>query len=283
MVNRNRHIVRNIFPGERWLYLKIYGGVNMCDILLVDTIYPLIKSLLRRGLITRWFFIRYADPDFHLRVRVELADDNRLAYVLQAFNKKLFPLCCQRRLHKVVIDTYERELERYGMDMMDLTESLFDIDSHCVCRLLRSQQRHDRWQMAFVWIDKMLYALGYTLEEKREIIGRMSKGYLNEFGFNQHNIKSLANRYRQLRQPIANLMNTEISNVSFKKTTNSSLKRIAKALHEQDVSKLNITALLHMSMNRLFADQNRLCELVIYYCLEKHYHSEMKKRDNVIK
>lgn len=118
MANRNRHNVRDIFPGERWLYLKIYGGVNMCDILLVKTIYPLIKSMLRHGLITRWFFIRYGDPEFHLRVRVDLKDEERLAIVLQSFNKKLLPLCRQRRLYKVVVDTYERELERYGVGLM---------------------------------------------------------------------------------------------------------------------------------------------------------------------
>lgn len=277
MANRNRHTMRYIFPGERWLYLKIYGGVNMCDILLVNTIYPLIKSLLRHGLITRWFFIRYGDPKFHLRVRVELKDEERLALVLQSFNKKLLPLCRQRRLYKVVVDTYERELERYGVGLMDVAETLFDIDSHCVCNLLQSDQASNRWQLAFVWIDKMLNALGYPLERKHDLIARMSKGYLNEFGYNEHNIKSLANRYRQLRQPIANLLSAGISNVNYQKAMNNSLKRIAKALYEHDLSIINVTSLLHMSMNRLFASQNRLNELVIYYCLEKHYQTEIKK------
>lgn len=123
----------------------------------------------------------------------------------------------------------------------------------------------------------MLNALGYPIERKHDLIGRMSKGYLNEFGYNEHNIKSLANRYRQLRQPIANLLSAGIGNVNYQKAMNNSLKRIAKALYEHDLSKMNVTSLLHMSMNRLFASQNRLNELVIYYCLEKHYQTEIKK------
>lgn len=251
----------------------------MCDHLLVDTIYPIVLNLLRSGLISRWFFIRYGDPEFHLRLRVELIGNNVMPIVLKAFNKNLLPLCHQRRLHKIVVDTYKRELERYGRELMDVTETLFNIDSHCICRLLNSHFENDRWKLAFVWIDRMLDALGYTLESKHELINRMSKGYLGEFGFNEHNIKPLAYRYRQLRQHIANLLNGKVFDDDCEKTMSLYSIKMSKVISNNNISSLRVESLLHMSMNRLFPTKNRLCEMTLYYCLEKHYNSALKRKN----
>lgn len=282
MRNERRPIVRSFYPGQRWLYLKVYGGVSACDQALVDTIYPVVRSLLRNKMISRWFFVRYSDPDFHLRVRVELADQNMMGEVLQLLNKKLLPLCIQRKLHKTVIDTYERELERYGVQMMDLTETLFCIDSHCICQMLTAlhitEQPAMRWQMAFTWVDMTLDAFGHGLQQKWEVMKRMSKGYLQEFGYNEHNIKSLASRYRQLRPNIVQLLGQQSYDTKMVVVLKNNKKLLMEAVENVDINRLNITSLLHMSMNRLFATQNRANELVLYYCLEKHYTSELKKR-----
>ena len=72
-MNKSRnHIERNFYPGESWLYIKVYGGITACDQLLVDVIYPTIISLKRTKVIVNWFFIRYYDPDFHLRNVLQL-------------------------------------------------------------------------------------------------------------------------------------------------------------------------------------------------------------------
>lgn len=284
-MNKSRnHIERNFYPGESWLYIKVYGGITACDQLLVDVIYPTIISLKRTKVIVNWFFIRYYDPDFHLRIRVLLSGQEKMAKALNAFNKRLLPMCRSHFLYRLSIDTYERELERYGMTTMDDTELFFDIDSHCICQLLKPLLQKgngvERWRLAFVWVDSILDAFRFGLNQKWGLIKKMSDAYLKEFGFNEHNIKPLAKRYRQLSITITQLMQGQSLDNASSCVIKRNLHKIKKSIKAIDVEQLNLSSLIHMSMNRLFASQNRLNELVLYYCLERYYRKEVIKRQN---
>lgn len=278
------HITRSFYPGGRWLYIKIYGGITTCDQLLVDVIYPTIIRLKRSNTIDDWFFIRYYDSDFHLRVRLQLSSDNNMPIALKAINRRLLPLCQDHLIYKLSIDTYERELERYGETSMELTERLFDLDSHCVCQLLKpllcNGKGADRWRLAFVWIDAMMDALGLKLVQKWDLMKRLNSGYLNEFGYNEHNIKPLANRYRRFSDIIDKLLHHHSIDEDSQKTIKKYQIKIDKLRRTYGLEKLNMPSLLHMSMNRLFASQNRLNELVLYYCLERYYRKEVKRSNN---
>lgn len=282
-MNKSRnHIERNFYPGECWLYIKVYGGITTCDQLLVDVIYPTIISLKRTKVVVNWFFIRYSDPDFHLRIRVLLYDQEKISEALNAFNRRLLPMCRSRFLHKVSIDTYERELERYGVTSMDDTELFFDIDSQCICQLLKPLLKEgngaERWRLAFVWVDTILDAFGLDPNQKWGLIKKMSDAYLKEFGFNEHNIKPLANRYRHLGITITKLMQGQSLDNASSQVINRNLNKIKESFKAIDVEQFNLSSLLHMSMNRLFASHNRLNELVLYYCLERYYRKEVKRR-----
>lgn len=282
-MNKSRnHIERNFYPGECWLYIKIYGGITTCDQLLVDVICPTIMGLKRSKIIVKWFFIRYSDPDYHLRIRVLLNGQEKMAEALNAFNRRLLPMCRNRFLLKVSIDTYERELERYGVTTMDDTELFFDIDSQCICQLLKPLLNEgngaERWRLAFVWVDTIMDAFRLDLNQKWELIKKMSDAYLKEFGFNEHNIKPLAKRYRHLSVTITQLMCRQSLDNASSKVINRNLHKIKKSFKAIDVEQLNLSSLLHMSMNRLFASHNRLNELVLYYCLERYYRKEVKRR-----
>ena len=284
MNRSNSHIARNFYPGENWLYIKIYGGITTCDQLLVDVIYPAIVGLKRSKIIDNWFFIRYSDPEFHLRIRLLLNSNDKTTEALNALNRRLLPLCRSRFLHKMSIDTYERELERYGKATMDATESFFDIDSHCICQVLKLLLQEGngaaRWRVAFVWVDTLLDAFGLNLNQKWELMNKMSGAYLNEFGFNEHKIKPLANKYRQLSGAITQLLQGQGLDSATCQAMRRNQLKIKKLLQSTDVEQLNLSSLLHMSMNRLFASQNRLNELVLYYCLERYYRKEVKKRED---
>ena len=252
----------------------------MCDNLIVNTIYPVVKSLKRSKVINRWFFIRYFDPEFHLRFRLELSDTDNLPIVLKAINKRLLPLCHNHQLHKLMIDTYEREIERYGERTMDVTETFFDIDSHCACLLLKHLMSNgrgaERWKLAFVWIDAILDAIGLDLEQKWNLIQKTSNSFLDEFGFNEHNIKTLSSRYRNIKTTIEQLLPEGFDELSNKLIKIHS-ERIKKSVRDVEVSELNQPSLLHMTINRLFASQNRQNEMMLYYCLERYYRSKIKR------
>ena len=60
---------RRFPPGSEWLYAKLYTGIATADDVLLEVIAPLTQEALRRGAADKWFFIRYADPQWHLRLR----------------------------------------------------------------------------------------------------------------------------------------------------------------------------------------------------------------------
>ncbi len=62
-------IIREFNFGSEWLYYKIYCGVEFADTLLSNHIGTVLQKNQQLGVLDKWFFIRYSDPDFHLRLR----------------------------------------------------------------------------------------------------------------------------------------------------------------------------------------------------------------------
>src|SRR5690606_1788364 len=85
-----------------------------------------------------WFFIRYQDHEgYHLRIRFNIdkcSDEVKfMAKVTQFFNRYAGSF----QISKVVIDTYEREIDRYGFSNIVYCESLFFYDSENVLQIIK--------------------------------------------------------------------------------------------------------------------------------------------------
>lgn len=65
--------------GSEWMYYKIYCGVKTADDIMLKVIQPICKQLLQEQSIDKWFFIRYSDPDAHLRVRFHLTSPDSIS------------------------------------------------------------------------------------------------------------------------------------------------------------------------------------------------------------
>src|SRR6185503_12472324 len=91
---------------------------------------PVVDQALASGAADAWFFLRYGDPDWHVRLRFHGAPARLVAEVLPSLHEAMAPLLADGRAWKVVLDTYEREVERYGGGVgVALAERLFDADS----------------------------------------------------------------------------------------------------------------------------------------------------------
>ncbi len=64
-------------PGSHWLYFKLFADFEGHDRLLVRDIAPLLGEV---GALD-WFFVRYKDPQPHLRLRMSIADKAKRAIV----------------------------------------------------------------------------------------------------------------------------------------------------------------------------------------------------------
>ena len=83
---------RSFPPGSVWLYAKLYTGRATTDALLREGLGPLVRSLRERGVIEGWFFIRYGDPDWHVRLCFHGTPERLRGEALPAVESAVNPL-----------------------------------------------------------------------------------------------------------------------------------------------------------------------------------------------
>lgn len=152
-------------PGTEWLFAKLYHPPALEEDLLVGHVADFVCEALRDDLVARWFFIRYSDPDRHLRVRFNGRPE--------ALVEKLIPRLCtwanalveKGVCTRFALDTYDRELERFGGHAgNELAESAFTADSNSALELLQLLREFEpelnRTSIAVASLDGLLAALG---------------------------------------------------------------------------------------------------------------------------
>jgi len=144
-------------PGSDWLFLKLYHVPSYEDDLLTGP----VRELRSKGLADNWFFMRYVDPDPHLRLRWH-GDPTRLATeVAPEVMRWASGLVADGYCHRFAIDTYDREIERYGgVAAIAVAEEVFGADSDAVLDLLHLQLPTDRGLLAARTVDDLLACLG---------------------------------------------------------------------------------------------------------------------------
>ncbi len=290
---RTASIARSFAPGSEWLYAKLYTGTATVDPVLAATA-PVVRGALDSGAADGWFFLRYGDPDWHLRLRLH-GDPIRLtAEVLPALHEAARPLLADGRIWKVQLDTYDREIERYGGDLgMPLCEQIFAADSEAVlaivCALSGDEGSDARWRLALVGIDRLLDDLDFDLPARRALVARLRAGHGREFRAGTHLERQLGQKYRAERLAIEELLSREaasdpehplapglaaLARRSLAIAPAASALRAIVAEGRLSVGLDHVAAsLIHMHANRLLHAAARAQELVICDLLERLYTS----------
>jgi lantibiotic biosynthesis protein len=125
------------------------------------------------ALAEEWFFIRYSDPDPHLRVRFRGAPERLVGQLVPEFCSWAADLMSEGLCLRFCFDTYDRELERYGGEVgTAAAETLFAADSRAVAELLYLDQQRslgmDRATLAVLSIDDLLAGLGLAEADRLE-------------------------------------------------------------------------------------------------------------------
>jgi len=291
-----KKIQRSFSLGSEWLYYKLYAGHKTCDQILTQVIAPIASDLLNQKIIHQWFFIRYADPKHHLRIRFNCTDAAALHTIILALRDPLETLLQQDLLWKVQTDTYHREIERYGANTMELSEQLFCYDSTAVAGFLDLIEGDEgeqlRWLFGLRSIDYWLTAFQLPLAEKLLLLDRLKTGFGEEFGMSRPLKKQLDNKFRNERKNIEHFLTftaeeapdylpiLEILNHRQLQLQPIALK--IRDLNDRGLLELPIEQLLgsyiHMLMNRLFKSKNRLNEMVCYDFLYRYYRSQYSRK-----
>jgi thiopeptide-type bacteriocin biosynthesis protein len=275
--------------GSEWLYYKLYCGLKSSDRILTEAIGPLAEELRARNLVDQWFFIRYADPGTHLRVRFHLPDSGRIGEVVLLINQYLEPYLVKEYIWKIQTDTYVRELERYGDQGIDLAEALFFHDSVAAIAILEQTTGDEHEPLRWLWgvrsIDELLNAFSFTLPDKYRLLEQLKEAFGREFGMNKNLKLQLDAKYRSNKKMIRQFLDraedlrfTYPDVFGLISRRDEHIDRMAKCIRQlaqEEQPGVSLNALvgdyIHMLLNRLIPVNQRLHEMIIYDFLFRHY------------
>lgn len=265
------NIHANFLPGSEWLYYKIYTGEKSSNDILIQIYERIIKEYALKNIIVKWFFVRYMDPEYHIRLRLLIPDSSYLDMILGDINSLLQPNMDSEVIAKLQIETYKREVERYGIDKIEKIESIFWLDSIFNIETIISSKQETKAIPYFFFligaklIDTYLTASGLDIDRKIEFTKRaITPKSQNNNVLNSH-VREIYSqfkmhidtftRYLGDNDGLNNLYN-HVANINIDNT---------KTIYD----------LIHMSLNRLFLINSNLNEYLLY-CLTNRYYNQYK-------
>lgn len=285
---------RAFLPGSEWLFAKIYLSPSQADHLLLDHIAPLVRKIMAAGEADGWFFLRYADPHWHLRLRFHGHPRILSAQVLPQLWECLEQQREQGKAWRVQLDTYEREVERYGGPAaIRIAERIFQFDSELVLELLAAipDRLGDamRWRLAFCSANSLLAALGFDLRARHQVVDSLGKAQEKSFALDHRYRKQLSAKFRDERALLETLLGS--STGYFPPPAPAALQLFAdrvktvcaelESLQQRDELKKTMPELavsyVHMHLNRMFRSAANTQEMVLYDFLARTYESKLAR------
>ena len=283
-------VVRSFPPGSEWLFAKIYAGTHGVEALLDEVVEPLVRDALAEGAADSWFFLRYGDPDWHLRLRFHGDPAALLVGVLPRLRDAIEPRLADGRVGRLALDTYVREIERYGGDLgIELVEGLFFADSEAALRLVAASPGDEgadaRWRFALLGMHTLLEDLGLGLDERISLLTRTRAGFAEEHGVDVAIGRQLGARFRAERASLEELLDGRVEGpledglVALAERRAANAKAIAELAERAMRGELTASiaglaaSLLHMHANRVLTSEHRAQELVLYDFLLRLYES----------
>jgi thiopeptide-type bacteriocin biosynthesis protein len=270
---------RTFLPGSEWLYAKLYTGTATADGLLRDLVAPLAAQA------DRWFFLRFGDPDWHLRLRLH-GDPVKLLPALYAAAERER---AAGRLWRLELGTYEREIERYGGEAgLDACEAIFHADSQAVLAIVAAGAPPEaRWRLALAGVAMLLEDLIDDPQQRRAVAAAMRDGYAREHDAGRAMFRAIGERWRAEGRDLRALLDGSATIPGIE------ILRARSHVHAPAVARLRALAaegaltlplpeiagsLVHMHVNRLVRDAGRAHELVLLDLLTRAYAAEAARR-----
>jgi class I lanthipeptide synthase len=278
-------IRRTFPPGSEWTYLKLYTGPASADLLLREMIAPLAHDLTTSGAADRWFFLRYGDPRFHLRVRFHGGDPA----IFEAVQRLAAHALEAGLAQDAQLGTYQREVERYGgADGVLVAERLFHADSDTVIALLGMFQPgerglQERWQLGALGSDALMRDLGLDDQARTAFTRRMHAALDRQFRADAQLRNAIAGRVRAERGAVEALLAAAgdsdhplaagIAVLAQRSERTKPIVAELAALRAAGRLSLPLDELaasyVHMWLNRLCRSQNTFQEYVTYALLAR--------------
>jgi thiopeptide-type bacteriocin biosynthesis protein len=208
-VVRTAAILRTFPPGSEWLYVKLSAGTTSADAVLTHLVATVVKRARRTKTLDRWFFDRRADTHSEIGLAIR-GDSRRLPSLLPRLHDAAAPLLADGRLLRLAVETYTREIERYGGDEgIELAEAIFEADSDAALAILVGLDPAlfgERWRLALRGCHELLVDLGLDLAARTDVVRRAQDALSLELRADKALEHGLGARFRKERAAIGELL-----------------------------------------------------------------------------
>lgn len=262
-------------PGSDWIYYKFYLPPSRANSFLIFQIAKVVQDLIKRKEIDQWFFVRYKDPQYHIRVRLNVnrgkVKPEELIAKLSATIQKWLK---SDIIYSAQLDTYIPEIERFGGDkIFQSVSQLFHLSSDAFLFFQKCQSSApvDKWDRYKSVVLLSLYYIKIFQITDQDLFVFLRSTVQN------YNRRSLNHRRPKALKTIEKGILSETSS-HFEKDLKIWLKKrtLKNQNHSSKISKnlppltkrLEIfVSLVHMTTNRFFSLDSRLHEHLILWCL----------------
>ncbi|OAB79897.1 lantibiotic dehydratase [Cochleicola gelatinilyticus] len=287
---------RTFLPGSEWIYFKIYTGLHSRQ-KVRNKLARIVEMAKENEWIDRWFYINYSDPDTHIRVRFRVTNLSFIGTIINHFYESLEDLVESKIIRKIQIDTYERELERYGgSELIEAAEQVFDLDSTWSLRFSQivetSKNKDFYWLLALKVCQSYMNAFSLNLDGKKWFSELNREHFATEFSANKTQRRKLLNKYKHYQSTIEEALE-ETNNTFWSKEINQLFSAFENEMNElvdtvyETISKEKkyrlLISFIHMFLLRYLPAKNRKHEYFIYSVLENYYRMKVGKRNALAK
>jgi thiopeptide-type bacteriocin biosynthesis protein len=268
-------VKRSFLPGEEWLYIKLYAHYSLTDEILLNFISPLIRKYKKDNPEFKWFFIRYLDPGHHLRLRFYTG--SKPSYeLLSDIIHKLQPWSEEGKVSDVILDSYQRELEKYSVELMDDVERFFYRDTEFILFIFSQNELSTSFKLSFA-VSSSLQIIQFFIRDKQERTEFLNNALQNmsaEFNREKDVVRKMDVKYRNFQpQLIAGQKKlAEYKNrkpyADYIMMMNMLISKLGGWSREARYNLL--INLVHIHINRIFENTPREYEYLIYHFMRKH-------------
>jgi len=280
------------YPGDKWLYIKLYMGPETAESWLTGILPALLLELKEKSMTANFFFIRYLDPFFHIRLRFELNNPEYFSTLVRLCREHSMDYFENEMIWKAEIGTYEREVERYGEDWILNAEKIFSCDSEFWLAILPSLREGEengqkRWLAALLSASSLIDNFGLYDNARISLLEKMVDTLSKEMQGGKNLRLQIDKKFRENRHLLERVMSGRenliledlpgaLKKRSLQIGSIPDFKEIIGGWDEM-TSKSRISDIIHLSLNRGLRSKHRMQELVIYSFLLQLYVSDRAK------
>ena len=280
----NSYNKRIKIPFDEWIYIKVYGANGIENSFISKDVSKLVDSLFENKIIDKFFFLRYSDPRRHIRIRFHGESGTLLKgySVIQYWIKNLLD---RRVATDFIIDTYDRELERYGGEhVINEIETLFFKSSLSVINLLNFKKSNELTDYYLGVICTLYFVKNFnlTLEDTLTLFDVPNSKFREHFKKEREKYIFAA---ESLFYNDTHLSDESKDIISILSVMGCSIELVKKQLKNLNITKIKyidiVSSIIHMHLNRLFENNLQIEPIVraitrhtIYAAYKKTIHNK---------